>query len=112
MSKKKNQLFVEGRKEKSAPRDHRLLSFGKLMMPNVGPRDGFFYPTLIVQESAILLIKWLRPKGLKVCSFVEMYAEFKNQALKKIGWYTKMLYPVVYPRGRQFLKIALKWGTL
>ena len=28
------------------------------------------------------LIKWLRPKGLKVCSYVEKCAEFKNQTLK------------------------------
>ena len=26
---------------------------------------------------------WLRTKGLKVCSYVEKYAEFKNQSLKK-----------------------------
>ena len=38
---------------------------------------------LLVREPAILLIKWLRPKGLKVCSYVEKYAEFKNQTLKK-----------------------------
>ena len=65
----------------------------------------------LVREPAILLIKWLRPKGLKVCSYEEKYAEFKNQTLKKI-WYTKMLCAVEYPGGRQFLKIALKWGTL
>ena len=35
--------------------------------------------TLIVQEPVIGLIKWLRPKGLKVCSYVEKCAEFKNQ---------------------------------
>ena len=29
---------------------------------------------LLVREPAILLIKWLRPKGLKVCSYVEKYA--------------------------------------
>ena len=29
------------------------------------------------------LIKWLRPKGLKVYSYVEKCAEFKNQTLKK-----------------------------
>ena len=29
------------------------------------------------------LIKWLRPKGLKVCSYVKKCAEFKNQTLKK-----------------------------
>ena len=33
---------------------------------------------LIGQEPVIGLIKWLRPKGLKVCSYVERYAEFKN----------------------------------
>ena len=33
---------------------------------------------MLVREPAILLIKWLRPKGLKVCSYVEKYAEFKN----------------------------------
>ena len=27
------------------------------------------------------LIKWLRPKGLKVCSYVEKCAELKNQTL-------------------------------
>ena len=32
----------------------------------------------LVREPAILLIKWLRPKGLKVCSYVEKYVEFKN----------------------------------
>ena len=66
----------------------------------------------IVREPAILLIKWLRPKSLKVCSYVEKYAEFKNQTLKKIGWYTKKLCAAEYPEGRQFLKLALKWGTL
>ena len=66
----------------------------------------------LVREPAILLIKWLRPKGLKVCSYVEKYAEFKTKNLKKIGWYTKMLCAAEYPRGKQFLKLALKWGTL
>ena len=51
----------------------------------------------IVREPAILLIKWLRPNSLKVCSYVEKYAEFKNQTLKKIGWYTKMLCATEYP---------------
>ena len=37
----------------------------------------------LVREPAIGLIKWLRPKGLKVCSYVEKCAEFKNQTLKK-----------------------------
>ena len=61
---------------------------------------GFGYnlsDTQVVREPAILLIKWLRPKGLKVFSYVEKYAEFKNQTLKKIGWYTKMLQAAKYP---------------
>ena len=66
----------------------------------------------IVREPAILLIKCLRSKGVKVCSYVEKYAGFKNQTFKKIGWYTKMLWAAEYPGGRQFLKLALKWGTL
>ena len=32
----------------------------------------------LVQEPVIGLIKWLWPKGLKVCSYVEKSAEFKN----------------------------------
>ena len=52
---------------------------------------------VLVREPAILLIKWLRPKGLKVWFYVEKYAEFKNQTLKKIGWYTKMLSAAKYP---------------
>ena len=39
--------------------------------------------TFIVQEPVIGLIKWSRPKGLKVCSYVEKCAELKNQTLKK-----------------------------
>ena len=34
---------------------------------------------ILVREPAIPLIKWLRPKGLKV----EKYADFKYQTLKK-----------------------------
>ena len=45
--------------------------------------DYFLIQLLIVREPLILLIKWLRPKGLKVCSYVEKYAQFKNQTLKK-----------------------------
>ena len=41
-------------------------------------------------------------KGLKVCSYVEKYAEFKNQTLKKIGWYTKMLCAAELPRVGNF----------
>ena len=37
----------------------------------------------IVREPAIGLIKWLRPKGLKVCYYVEKSAKFKNHTLKK-----------------------------
>ena len=73
---------------------------------------GKYKPFLLVREPAILLIKWLRPKGLKVYSYVEKYAEFKNQTLKKIGWYTKMLCATEYSEGRQFLKLAPKWCTL
>ena len=53
--------------------------------------------THIVREPVIGLIKWLRPKGLKVCSYVEKCAEFKNQTLEKIGWYTKVLCTKEYP---------------
>ena len=40
--------------------------------------------SLIVREPAILLNKRFRPKGLKVCSYVEKYADFKNQTHKKL----------------------------
>ena len=49
---------------------------------------------------------------MKVYSYVEKYAEFKNRSLKKIGWYIKLLCATEYPRGRHILKLALKWGTL
>ena len=49
-------------------------------------------------------------KRLKVCSYVEKCAKFKNQTLKKIGWYTKVLCSTEYPWGMQYLKIAPKWG--
>ena len=49
---------------------------GGFLTPNkLNKENGIL---LIVREPAILLIKWLRPKGLKVCSHVEKYAEFKN----------------------------------
>ena len=54
---------------------------------------------LLVREPAIGLIMWLRPKGLKVYSYVEKYAEFKNQTLSKIGWYTNLLCAIEYPWG-------------
>ena len=50
-----------------------------------------------VREPAIGLIKWLRPKGLKMCSYVEKCAEFKNQTLTKIGSYSKVLCSTEYP---------------
>ena len=66
---------------------------------------------VLVREPVIGLIKWLRPKGLKVCSYVEKCAELKNQTVKQIGWYTKVLCATEYLRGMQYLKIALKWGV-
>ena len=51
-------------------------------------------------------------KGLKVCSYIEKCVKFKNETLKKIGWYTKKLCATEYTRGVQYLKIALKWGYL
>ena len=67
---------------------------------------------LLVREPVIGLIEWLRPKGLKVCPYVEKCAQFKNQTLKKNGWYTKVLCATEYPRGMRYLKIALNGGTL
>ena len=46
---------------------------------------------VIVRDPVIGLIKWFRPKGMKVCSYAEKCAELKIQTLKKIGWYTKVL---------------------
>ena len=46
-------------------------------------RQYILWYTVVVQELAIGLIKWLIPKGLKVFSYVEKYAEFKNETLKK-----------------------------
>ena len=62
---------------------------------------------LIVGEPVIGLINWLRPKGLKMCSYLE---KIKNQTLKNIGWYTKVLCAMKYPLGMQYLKLALKFG--
>ena len=52
----------------------------------------------IVREPAIGLTKWLRPKDLKGCSYVEKCAEFKIQTPKKTVWYTKVLCAAEYPR--------------
>ena len=46
----------------------------------------------LVREPVIGLIKWLRPKGFKVCSYVEKCAEFKNQILKKKSAGTQKCY--------------------
>ena len=40
------------------------------------------YVLHVVREPVKGLIKWLRPKGLKVCSFVEKCAEFKIKLFK------------------------------
>ena len=37
----------------------------------------------LAREPAVGLIKWLRPKVLKVCSYLEKCAKFKNQTVKK-----------------------------
>ena len=37
-----------------------------------------FSVTKLAREPVIGLIKWLGPKGLKVCSYGEKCAEFKN----------------------------------
>ena len=42
VSKKKIHLLCEDGIEKSVPSDYHLSS----LMPNVNPREGFFYPTL------------------------------------------------------------------
>ena len=70
----------------------------------------FDFDPYIDREPVIGLIKWLRPKGLKVYSYVEKCADSKIKLLKKIGWYTKVLCATEYPRGMQYLKIALKCG--
>ena len=46
----------------------------------------------IVRELAIGLIKWLRPKGLKVCSYVEKCAELKKIKLLKTSAGTQKCY--------------------
>ena len=44
---------------------------------------SLLHQTYLVREQAVGLIMWLRPKGLKVYSYVEKYAEFKIEVLKK-----------------------------
>ena len=67
-------------------------------MPSCSSRARYFHCD---QEPVIGLIKWLRPKGLKVCSYVDQCAEFKNQTLEKIDWYTKVICAAEYPGGMQ-----------
>ena len=50
--------------------------------------DPFFKALHLFRESAVGLFMWLRPKDLKICSYVEKYADFKNQTLIKISWNT------------------------
>ena len=52
---------------------------------------------VLVREPVIGLTKWLRHKCLKVCSYGKC-AELKNQTLKNIDWYTKLLCATEYPR--------------
>ena len=63
---------------------------------------------ILVREPAVGLIEWLRPKGSNVCSYEEQYAEFKNQTLKNISWYTKC-YAQLNAPGVSTIKIVLKW---
>ena len=53
------------------------------------------------------LIIWLRPKGLKVYSYIEKYAEFKNQSLKKSAG-TQGCYAQRNTNGVASSKISLK----
>ena len=71
------------------------------MVNNNADNDG---ACVLVREPAIGLIMWSRPKGLKVCSYVGKYAEFKNQTLIKIHRYTNWLYAKEYPRGDPYHK--------
>ena len=66
-----------------------FMSFLVLQSSHWGRERCTVCGVLIVREPVIGLIKWLRPKGLKVCSYVEKCAKLKNQTLKKIGRYTK-----------------------
>ena len=67
-----------------------------------------FYVELVVRELTIGLIKWLRPKGLKACSYVEKWAEIKIK-LSKISAVHKSTMRNGIPRGRRYLNEALKW---
>ena len=43
-------------------------------------------------------------KRFEVCSYVEKYAEFENQTLINIRWYTNCLYAKEYHRGDPYYK--------
>ena len=67
--------------------------------PNINPitcRHEISNNVVLVREPVIGLIKWLRPKGLKVCSYGEKCADFKNQTLKKSAG-TQVLCATEYP---------------
>ena len=66
---------------------------------------------VLVREPVIGLTKWLRPKGLKVCSYVGKCAEFKNQTLKKSTG-TQKCYAQRNTTGYAISQIALTWGYL
>ena len=40
--------------EEAITQDYRLLSLGKLVMPNRDPQDIFFYPSLYIQQILII----------------------------------------------------------
>ena len=65
---------------------------------------GLLTYNIIVQEPEIGLIMWLGPKGLKVCCYVEKCVDLKNQTLKKLGLYTKVLCAAEYPGVGNILK--------
>ena len=46
--------------------------------PHIANTEPIRYSVKAALEPVIGLIKWLRPKGLKVCSYVEKCAEFKK----------------------------------
>ena len=71
-----------------------------------------FCANFIIRGPAIGLIKWLRTKWLKVCSYVEKFAEFKNQTLKISPGTQRCYAQRNTPGGRQYLKIAQNGGIL
>ena len=92
-----------GVRKKSIPQDRHLLYSESLVIPNGDPQDSFFYLPLIVREPAILLIKWLRPKGLKVCSYVEKYAKLRSE----IVWHRFFAVPAFICRFRSYIAVRM-----